>query len=216
LKLGGKIVSSAELQSNKVEINARVLESSMRAHANASEWIPALRDFDELEAGYSSTAPFKDALPVAKQVIEQYNAQLVESSAGFAKRTEERKVGLERMSSEDRNASIRAIAEQDEAAAKKLSGEKAAGVKWTTPDDFNKTSLDEAIRFCDQELKRLNALKPDSKTDAGKAWRDAWTAIHGTDPKAVATALADVRNAKISAELLTELETLAKKSGLMK
>lgn len=216
VKLGGKLISSADLQANKVEINARVLESSVRAHAKASEWIPALRDFAKLEAEYSSTAPFRDVLPVVKEVIGQYNAQLLESSATLAKRLEDRKVGLERMSSEDRNASTRAIAEQDEAAARKLAEEKAAGIKWTTPDAFNKSSLDEAVRFCDQELKRLDALRPDSKTDAGKAWRDAWTAVHGTDPKVVVTALADARNAKISAELITELETLARKSGLMK
>jgi len=216
VKLGGKIITAAERQSNKVEINAQALESSIKSHANASEWIPALRDFAKLESGYSTTASFKNSIPAAKRVIQQYHSQLVESAAGLAKRLEDRKIGLERMSSEDRNASTRAIAEQDAAVAKKFADEKAAGEKWTTPDAFNKATLDEAIRFSDQELKRLETLKIDDKIDGAKAWRDAWTAVHGTDQKAVTTALADIRNAKLPAELVAELETLAKKAGLVK
>ncbi len=216
VKLTAKLITAAERQANKVEINARVLESSVRARAKDSQWVLALRDFVKLEADYSNTAPFKDVLPFARQVIQQYNAQLVESAAGLPKRLADRKVGLERMSSEDRNASNRAIAEVDEAAAKKTAEEKAAGIKWTTPDDFNKTSLDDAIRYCDQELKRLENLRIDAKIDAGKAWRDTWSAIQGTDAKVVATALSDARAARLSNDLIAELETLAKKAGHMK
>lgn len=216
VKLGGKLVTAAERQGNKVEINARILESSIRSHAKASEWVLALRDFATLESGYPTTAPYRDVIPLVRQVIQQYAAQLNESAAGLPKRLADRKVGLERMSSEDRNASTRAIAEQDEAAAAKLASEKAAGIKWTTPDAFNKASLDEAIRYCDQELKRLDSLKTDDKQDAGKAWRDAWTAIQGSDAKAVVTAISDARAARLSQELVTELETLAKKAGHIK
>jgi hypothetical protein len=216
VKLGGKLVTATERQADKVEINARVLESSIRAHAKNSQWVLALRDFVKLEAEYSNTAPFKDVLPFARKVIQQYNAQLIESAAGLPKRLADRKVGLERMSSEDRNASNRAIAEVDEAAAKKAAEEKAAGIKWTTPDDFNKTSLDEAIRYSDQELKRLENLRTDAKVDAGKAWRDAWSAIQGSDAKVVVTALSEARAARLSNDLIAELETLAKKAGHMK
>lgn len=216
VKLAGKLITATERQANKVEINARVLESSIRAHAKASEWVPALRDFTKLEADYSSTTPFKDMLPFVRQVIQQYNAQLLESAAGLPKRLEDRRVGLERMSSEDRNASSRAIAEVDEATARKIAGEKAAGIKWTSHDDFNKTSLDDAIRYCDQELKRLENLRIDAKVDAGKAWRDAWSAIQGSDAKVVTTALADARAARLSNDLIAELETLAKKAGHLK
>lgn len=216
VKLGGKVISAAERQSNKVEISARALEVSIRNHAKRGEWVPALRDFTKLEADYSTTAPFKDVLPTVKQVISQYHSQLVESAAGLDKRLADRKIGLERMASQDRNASERAIAEQNAAVEKQFADEKKAGVKWTTPDLFNKSTLDEATRFSDQELKRLEALRIDPKLDAGKAWRDAWSAVHGTDPKAVTPALADARSAKVPTALVTELEDLAKKAGLMK
>jgi len=216
VKLSGRVVSATERQSNKVEIEAQILDTSVRAHARAGEWISALRDFTKLETDYSTTSEFKDVLPLVKQVIQQYHTQLVESSAGLEKRLNDRKVGLERMPVEDRNASARAIAEEDAANVQRLAAEKAAGVKWITPDPYNKATLDESTQYADQEMKRLEALKFDLKSDAGRAWRAAWTAVHGSDAASATTALSDARAAKVPAALVMELESLAKKSGLMK
>ena len=216
VKLSGRLISATERQSNRVEIEAQILEASIRAHARAGEWIPSLRDFTKLEADYSTTSEFKNVLPLVKQVIQQYHAQLVESSAGLEKRLTDRTVGLERMPVEDRNASARAIAEEDASHVQRLAAEKAAGVKWITPDPYNKATLDESIQYADQEMKRLDGLKFDLKFDAGRAWRAAWTAVHGSDAASATTALADARAAKVPAALVTELESLAKKSGLMK
>ncbi len=216
IKLNGNIIPASERDANKVELAARTLERSIRAHVQASEWLPALRKFSDFERDYSTTLPFKESLPVVKQAIEAYRTQVNETAASLPKRLEDRKVGLERMTSEDRNGSTRAIDEQNAAVEKRYTDEKKAGVKWVTPDSFHKASLDDTSRFADLELKRLQALKLDSKIDAGKAWRDAWAAVHGSDAKAVTTAMADVKAAKISPELIAELETIAKDAGLIK
>ncbi|OYV04680.1 MAG: hypothetical protein CFE26_15615, partial [Verrucomicrobiales bacterium VVV1] len=216
VKLNGNIIPASEREANKVELAARALELSIRAHFKASEFLAALREFSVLEKDYSTTLPFKESIPIAKQAIEAYSAQISEISASLPKRLEDRKVGLERMSSDDRNNSARAIGEQDAAVEKRFTEEKKSGVKWITPDSFHKASLDDTTRFADQELKRLQALKLDSKIDAGKAWRDAWAAVHGSDAKAVTTAMTDAKAAKISAALIAELETIAKDAGLIK
>jgi hypothetical protein len=216
VKLNGRVIPASERDANKVELAARTLEVSIRSHAQASEWLAALREFATLEKEYSSCLPYRECLPVVKQAIEAYRAQINETAASLPKRLEDRKIGLERMSSENRNGSIRAIDEQNAAVEKRFADEKKAGVKWVTPDPFHKASLDDASRFADQELKRLETLKPDSKIDGGKAWRDAWAAVHGTDAKAVTTAMADAKAAKISPELIAELEAIAKDSGLIK
>lgn len=216
VKLNGHIIPASERDANKVELAARTLELSIRSHIKASEYLAALREFATLEKDYSTTVPFKQSLPVVKQAIEAYHAQIAEFSGSLAKRLEDRKVGLERMSSEDRNGSQRAIDEQNAAVEKRYADEKRSGVKWITPDPFHKASLDEASRYAEQELKRLETLKIDPKYDAGKAWRDAWAAVHGTDAKAVAPAIADAKAAKIAPELVAELEAIAKDSGLIK
>lgn len=216
IKLNGHIIPASERDANKVELVARALELAIRTHVQASEWLPALRKFSDFERDYSTTLPFKESLPIVKQAIEAYRTQVNETAASLPKRLEDRKVGLERMTSEDRNSSTRAINEQNAAVEKRYADEKKAGVKWVTPDSFHKASLDDASRFADQELKRLQALKLDSKIDAGKAWRDAWAAVHGSDAQAVTTAMNDVKAAKISPELIAELETLAKDAGLIK
>ncbi len=216
IKLNGHIIPASERDANKVELAARTLELAIRAHVQASEWLPALRKFSDFERDYSTTLPFKESLPVVKQAIEAYRTQVNETAASLPKRLEDRKIGLERMTSDDRNGSTRAIDEQNAGVEKRYTDEKKAGVKWVTPDSFHKASLDDASRFADQELKRLQALKLDSKIDAGKAWRDAWAAVHGSDAKAVTTAMADVKAAKISPELIAELETIAKDAGLIK
>lgn len=216
VKLNGTIIPAAERDANKVELSARAAELAIRAHVQASEWLPALRKFSEFERDYSTTLPFKESLPVVKQAIEAYRSQVNEAIASLPKRLEDRKVGLERMTSEVRNGSMRAIEEQNAAVEKRYADEKKAGVKWVTPDLFHKASLDDASRFADQELKRLQTLKTDAKIDAGKAWRDAWAAVHGSDAKAVTTAMTDVKAAKIAPELVAELETIAKDAGLIK
>jgi len=211
VKINGNIVTAAEHQANKFEVDARMIEAGIRAQANALHWTLALRQFANLEKDYQSSASYRELLPLVRKIINRYRTETAELAADFDKRTKERQAGLERMSGDERTETERAITEEIDSSKKRYEAEKREGTKWVTPDPAVKASLDDTVHFADSELKRLDALKLDTIPDGGKAWRDAWSLLHsGTDQKTAATALNAARAAKLPPAYIAELEAAAK------
>lgn len=216
VKLAGRIIPAEERQANAFEIDARLIEAAMRTYAANAQPALALRKFAELEKDFVSSQTFREALPVARQLITRFRAETAEALSGFDARVKERQVGLDRMTPDDRQNTQRALAEQDATEKAQYDAEKKAAVKWITPRPFIKASLDDTVRFSDSELKRLETLKVDSLPDGGKAFRDAWTAVHGDDAKAASTALSALSSARLPKSYIDRLEEIAKASGLKK
>jgi hypothetical protein len=212
VKLNGQILTADARQADAVEIDARVLAATARQLAESGALVPALRKASELEKDFASTATFREFLPYYRQLIHTQRTRAVTAAEGYEARVKERDSGLARMQPNDRAATERAIAEQAREGKTRYDSEKAAGHKWLSPDQWDKPALDDAVRHADQELKRLGSLKLDTKTDGGKAWRDAWSALHASpaDPAAINTALGNARSARLPQRYLARLEEAAK------
>lgn len=211
VKLGGHLITGEERNANKFDIDARVIETKIRAHAKDSQWTQALREFESLEKEYQSSASYKEVLPLVREVIERYQAQATANAANFDARMKERAVGLERMDASSRAASTAAIAEQTAQVKQNYEAEKKANQKWITPNPELKESLDEAVKYSEQESKRLASLDLASIPDGGKAWREAWAGLTKGDAAAASTLLSNVRSAKLPDRYITELEAIAAK-----
>lgn len=212
VKLNGRILTADARQADAVEIDARVLAASARQLAESGALVPALRKAAELEKDFASTLTFREFLPYFRQLIQTHRARTATTAAGYEARVKERDGGLAQMQINDRAATESAIAEQAREGKARYDAEKKAGHKWLSPDQWNKPALDEAVRHADQELKRLDALKLDTAADGGKAWREAWSAIHASpvDPKALNEALGAARSARLPQRYQTRLDAAAK------
>ncbi|MFD0895276.1 hypothetical protein KBB96_00045 [Luteolibacter ambystomatis] len=214
VKLGGRIITSEEREANKFEVDARTLEVSFRNKAKAGQNVAALREFEKLDKEYQSSAAYREVIVTVKEVIRRYRAEAADGASTFDARMKKQQAGLELQQSEDRSASAQAIAERDALAKAGYDAEKKGNVKWVTPNAYVKASLEEAVKYADQELKRLDALKLDTLPDGGKAWRDAWVAVHaGGDMKAAAPLISAVRTAKLPDRYVKELEAASKAAG---
>lgn len=216
VKINGKIISAEARQADAVEIDARVLAASIRGLADSNALVPALRKATELEKNFAGTVTFREFRPELQKIVATYRAQAAAAAADYAARAKERDSGLTQMQPNDRADTERALAEQSQAVKTRYHADKQAGVKWLVPDPWDKPALDEAARYADQESKRLETAKLDTTADAGKAWRDAWTAIHASpvDQTAVSNALSAARSANLPKSYLSRLEDEAKAAGV--
>ncbi|WP_338289971.1 PTPDL family protein [Luteolibacter sp. LG18] len=214
VKLGGHLITDEERSSNKFDVDARMIEVSIRSLAKDLRWAAALREFEKLEKEYQTSAAYKEVLPFVKDVIRHYRSEASEAASTYDARFKKQQTGLELQKAEDRAASASAIADRDAQIKAQYDAEKKASVKWITANPYLKVSLDEAVKYADQELKRLDAVKLDTLPDGGKAWREAWTAVHaGGDLKSSNSLISAARTAKLPDRYVKELEAAAKEAG---
>jgi len=214
VKLGGHVITPEERDSNKFDVDARMIEVSIRNKAKAGQNVAALREFEKLDKEYQSSAAYREIMTTVKEVMRRYRAEAADGAGTFDARMKKQQAGLELQQADDRAISTQAIAERDAQAKASYDAEKKGGVKWITPNPYVKASLDEASKYADQELKRLDAVKLDTLPDGGKAWRDAWVAVHaGGDMKSANTLISAARTAKLPDRYVKELEAAAKAAG---
>jgi len=213
VKLGGKIIAASDYQADAYDIDASVLAAKVRAHIAKGEWLPALRAFDELSTDFQQSAAFTELLPVARQVMERHQAQVNQILDGFDAQAAEKKAGLERMSPANRSATEQALAEEAAVIENRFQEEKKNKQKWITPHPAHKASLQESARTAQQELRRIDGIRPSaSPVDPGELYRNAWKTIHSAEAEApqVNSAIGAVRNARLPGRYLVMLEDAAK------
>lgn len=214
VKLNGKMIATADRQKDAVEIDAKILAAKIQNAAKARAYVSALRQLGEFEKDFSTTDTFRDSLATIRQIFQSYRAQIAGVATSYPQRVKERDAGLGQMQPEDRANTERALAEESKAVKTQYDADKKAGLKWLTPDQWDKPALDETLRYIDQEMKRFDNLKIETEHNSGKAWRDAWAAIQGRDQQAVTDSLKTARTSKMPARYLTRLEDATKAAGM--
>jgi hypothetical protein len=219
VKLGGKIIAASEYQGDAYDIDASVLAAKVREHIAKSEWLPALRAFEELSVDFQSSAAFAELLPVVRQVIERHQAQVTLTLDGFEARAAERKAGLERMSGSNRTTTEQALAEEAAVIESRFQEEKKNKQKWITPHPAHKASLQESAKTAQQELRRIDGIRPPATPiNPGEIYRNAWSTIHNPEAETsqVNAALSSARNARLPGRYLVLLEDAAKAEAARK
>ncbi|NQX03091.1 hypothetical protein HQ447_20720 [bacterium] len=211
IKLNGKIVPPAEYAANAYDLDARVQEAKIRTLVSENQFLPALRRFTDFDRDFSKTLSYSSLLTLIKQVIQSHTAEAEQSLLTLDARIKERAVGIQRMTREDRTVTEAAIADQNTEIEALYKSEKAAKQSWVTTSPFHKASLEDTVKFGKAELARLATVQTVLGVDAGKSYREVWTAIQNSGNAAtISAAIAGAKTAAVPARYLAPLEAKAK------
>ncbi len=208
VKVGGVMVTPADYQANELEFDANVREAKIRALVAERQFLGALREYEVFTKDFDNTAAAGSIAPLMTQVVQTYMNEAKQALATLEDREQKRMAGLERMSTDDRAVSQKAIEDETASMQARFEAEKAANVHWFTTSPYNKASLEEAVRNGETELKRLAERKPlELGKDAGRAYHEAWAMIHnGSSDAAVTTAISDAKSAGVPTPYVEKLE----------
>ena len=211
IKLSGKMISPAEYKTNAYDFDARVKESKIRELVYQYQFLRALREFAAFDRDYRTTLSYGAIAPLMRQVIQSHVAEAKQSLFTLDARLKERELGLERMDTQNRNATASAIKEETAEIEARYKAEKEAKQDWVSTSPYHKASLEDTVKFGEAELVRLSAVKTVLGVDGGKAYREAWAVIFkGGSPAAIVGALATAKEASVPASYLSDLEAAAK------
>jgi hypothetical protein len=215
VKLNQTIIPAEKYQANAFELDSRVWVEKIRAHIGRSEFLAALRLFEDSATEFQSSAAHQEILPLIRQVIDRHEMQVSRLLDEYEARVREQEVGLERMRPEDRTISERALAEEAAAVEARYQEERKTQRRWVIPHPLHRTSLQDSVRQAQQEARRIDNLnQPANAVEGGAAYRNAWNAIHkeDMDPREVSTFMSAARSARLPARYLSVLDEAAKKA----
>ena len=178
-KLGGEPVTGEEYIADALAHDSRIAEKKIEDAVARGDYLPALRMYDEYEVTFGDTERRAGLGALMLQVMGAYRSKVTESLASLESRLKAREEGLKRMSPEDRLNSERAIREETESLKKRFADEKAARVKWITPDAFHKESMDETLRLITLETTRLERTVAAPGAPLAEIYRDSWEKLAG-------------------------------------
>lgn len=208
IKIRGKIITPAEYRANAYELDATAQEIIIRALVANGRKLEALRKFTLFDRDFRNTAPFKEILPLMRQVVISHSAEATQYLATLDQRIEKRRIGLERMSITDRAATERAIEEENNSIEILVRTEKDSKVGWVTPHPFSKLALAETERFAKQELSRMAKLSSSPFVDGGKIYRETYQAIaNASDQASVRQNMQEAKSARLPAKYMEILQT---------
>ncbi len=214
IKLKGKIVSSGEYRANAYEIDARIMETKIRALVENSQYLSALRMFSEFDRDFRNTTAHASLLPLIQQVVTAYLDEINNLLSTFDARAKQRQIGLDLMPSTERRRTEGAIRDEEAQFEKQLKEEKDAKVVWVTVHPLFKPSLADTLNFGKSEQSRLLSLKTGSPVDGGKAFRDAYNLIQSKgDSKAVPAAISAAKSALVAPRYIAKLEAASQSNG---
>lgn len=209
IKLNGRMISPSDIMADAVGIDATILGIQFERAAASGKTLDALRLYGKLESQFANSSAQTAALGTATQLLANYETQIARSLATLDARTRERTVGLERMPATDRERAKRIFAEQAAAFQTQIAAEKEQGIKWLSVDPFNKSSLDNAKRRIESEIKRLERPAAARTEAPDKAYREAWIALQGADKNEVRKIISDIARLRLPAKYTNLLEERA-------
>lgn len=206
IKAGGSLLTQSQYLANQYGIDARVESQKVRALIDSRQTLAALREFEDFDKDYRTTLAYGELAPYVIQVIKAYVAQAKLSLSTIDARTQKRIEGLSQMSYSDRQDSENAIKEETAAIEAAYQKEKADKIVWPTITNYHKASLEDTVRFGEQEITRLSSVKSELGVDGGRIYRELYAAAKsGTKPEALTSMIAAAKSAQIPERYLGPL-----------
>jgi hypothetical protein len=180
IKFSGRMIKADDYLSNSYAYDESITAQKIIREINNRDLLGALRLFSDYETKFSEGKARAELIPKIKQVLQAYKTNLSESLDGFDARLKAREVGLERMTQDDREKTVRALEDQAVELKTRFDREKSLKYAWITPDENHKETMVEALRQVENEIKRLdtpskNALVATIPKD--EAFREAWNKL---------------------------------------
>ncbi len=141
IKFGEEMVTAEDYAANAYEIEAKMMENSIREAIGKRDFLNALRQYSRYDLRMGQSAGRDSLDETILQVLQAYGANLDQTLSTLEQRTAQRAAGLERMTASDRQVTERAIAAEAAQLEMRFKKEKADNEEWTTPDAYHEGSL---------------------------------------------------------------------------
>ncbi|MCP5534691.1 MAG: hypothetical protein H7A51_00480 [Akkermansiaceae bacterium] len=178
LKLGGQLITSADLEANTYDIHARMLLIDIKHLSARGSYQQALRAWETLQNDYSKSAAYVSSNAIAGRILRAHIAELKKWIKTLDAREATRKSALESLEAGDRERTIALLAEKQQAYNALIEKEeKELRTRWLTIDPYHKKALDYNLRNSESALNSLGAKSSTQTELAGPAFRGAWSAL---------------------------------------
>ncbi len=154
-------LSPQEQLTHRVNMEADDVLAQMRSVVAGTErgWhLMALRMFERLEKDFQGTLAFPEAVEVAKQVLPKYGGHLQNEIQYARYEVAKRQKALASLTDHKRVEYQRVLAQEKQRMARQQKLEKDRGIKWTTVDMVDESSLKSGIDRVRKEIARLAKL----------------------------------------------------------
>lgn len=211
LKLGDKLITADARLAKQYEIDARVAEAEVVRHAKNGNVLAALRAFTTFDREFGGSEAWHNALPMIQQLLNAHQSQARDMLNAVQGRISAQEIGLSRMSIEERQSTMRAIAERDAGLKARHDQEKSLRGYWLSIHPDYAPALQETIRFAEQESQRLAtaAGKPLPQPSQEELWRNAYSAIQAGDPVQMRQTIQAIRSARMAESYVDRLQNMA-------
>ncbi len=182
LKIGGKLLSAADVEMNKYEINAKIDLKNFVDYVARKQYGAALNILEKMENLYPKSNQTRKAQNATLVILPHYVTQLTALRDNVDVLKERRKNSLDTLSPSDRNRTAVLFTRKDqayEALLEKVKSEKK--VKWLPINSYFKKPIETNLKMVDKETKRITKEISQPAVDAGGLYRDIIAALNAGD-----------------------------------
>lgn len=211
IKFAGRVIPSAEYQSNQLEVDSRIAASGIQRQIQGGQLLQALRKFQSFHEDFHSTKAHADILQLVLLAIRSHLAETEAMLTAHDKRMADRAAFIQRQPIDERRDTEAAIALENQGLEARLKAEKKAGINWVTVDPYCKPALQETLNHGRREIERLNQLKNAPSNDVGAMYREIINLIRvGGSKQEINDKITAARSAGMPARYLSRLEPAAR------
>ena len=206
VKLRGSLITMAEIKKDKYTIEPEIMLHRMKKYTKAQNYGEALRVLAAMEADFSSTKAYREAVADALAFLPNYKTWLDTTADGVAGRIKKREDAYLSMSEKDRERTKKLFADEAEKYQEKLAHAKdVEKTRWLPTNIYFEEPLRAISRSVDTEISRLNRVAATPlKHDAGKIYRELNALLELESYKNAKSKLNDFRRAKANKDDLTK------------
>lgn len=164
IKLEGRWLNAVEAKGEEYNIEAYKLLSKMRAHMENSEWMEALRVFENFtkkKPGYAGSTYYPTAITEALNCMEKWDPALSKMAQEQPALDKARKEGLNKLEDAEKARTRAAIDEERLKWMTQAEADRRAQIGWIAPYKYDKPSIENMQKRIVTERAKLTAINLD-------------------------------------------------------
>jgi len=164
VKLEGRWLTVEETKGEQYNIDTFKLYDEMKAQMAKSEWVEALRIFDQFAkkgANYTASTYYPAVVADALVCMEKYDAVLTKMEQEQPALLKQRDEGLKKLADDDKVRTRAAIDKEKVTWRAQADALKRTGVRWIEPYKYDKVSITAAQKLLTTERARLELVNLD-------------------------------------------------------
>ncbi len=183
IKLKGKLLSPEQIEADKYNVRASILEHKFFKFSNQREYRAALSSLERLEDAYPDSPQLRSVQKSALIILPIYHEQLQKLHYEVDALIENRKLALDSYSVEERDRIMKIFAHEERQYQHllQLANFNKKQAKWLPTNKFFKIPIANNIKMVSVETKRINVEAYKPSIDTGKYYRQTYAALEVGD-----------------------------------